>query len=278
MSTYAIGDVQGCCRELDHLLRHVDFDEQRDHLWLVGDLVNRGPDSLGVLRRVRALGARAITVLGNHDFHLLARAIGVPRIHNDSDTLQALLDAPDSGILLDWLRHRPLLHHDPESGYTMVHAGLVPQWDLVTAQRCAAEVEAVLAGPEHAELLKVMHGDEPTRWSPRLQGWERIRCIINGLTRLRFCDDAGRMALCHSVAPGRQPPGLHPWFTLANRRSRSLRIIFGHWSTLRQAGLDCARYGVFPLDDGCVWGGQLSAMRLEDGLHFSVPSCTRARG
>jgi len=273
MPTYAIGDVQGCHRELLQLLDRINFDTARDRLWFTGDLVNRGPASLQTLRLVHDLGESAVVVLGNHDLHLLAarHCIRKPR-HND--TLQQVLEAPDCDTLLDWLRRQPLLHHDTALGYTLLHAGLVPQWDLEQARAAAAEVQAALAADDYVELLATMYGDHPDRWQPELRGAERTRCILNCLTRLRYCDADGVMALREDGTPGTQPAGLHPWFTIAKRRSADLRIVFGHWSTLRLGGEDYSGHGVHPLDEGCVWGGALLAMRLEDGRHYRQPALT----
>lgn len=258
MAVYAIGDIQGCFRELHHLLDTLHFDPAQDRLWFAGDLVNRGPHSLETLRFVRGLGNAALSVLGNHDLHLLAAADKPARI-NKHDTLHPILDAPDREDLLDWLRHQPLLHHDATLGFTLVHAGLPPQWDLAQAQACAREVETVLRGADRADYFAHMYGNEPALWSDDLCGWARLRFITNCLTRLRYCDNDGRISLAHKGAPGSQPAGLLPWFTLPRRRSRDLNILFGHWSTL---GLRDDP-GIYPLDSGCLWGGQLTALRLD---------------
>lgn len=267
MATYAIGDVQGCYTELRHLLDHVGFDPARDRLWLVGDLVNRGPDSLAVLRFVRGLGASAVTVLGNHDLHLLALASGTMARREKDSSLFPILDAKDGGELLDWLRRQPLLHDDPTLGYAMIHAGLPPQWDLAQARACATEVEVVLRSERSTEFFTQMYGDESLQWDEALVGWDRLRFITNCLTRLRYCDEQGRLALKPKGAPGTQPEHLLPWFKLAERRSRDARIVFGHWSTLGCHFAD----GVFALDSGCLWGGHLTALRLDDLEAFSVP-------
>ncbi len=258
MAVYAIGDIQGCFRELQHLLDYLHFDPTQDRLWFAGDLVNRGLHSLETLRFVRNLGDAALTVLGNHDLHLLAAADNPARI-KARDTLNPILDAPDREELLDWLRHQPLLHHDATLGFTLVHAGLPPQWDLAQAQACAREVETVLRSADHADYFAHMYGDGPERWSEELSGWERLRFITNCLTRLRYCDSDGRTALTFKGAPGSQPAGFMPWFSLPQRRSRDLNILFGHWSTL---GLR-DETGIYPLDTGCLWGGQLTALRLD---------------
>jgi bis(5'-nucleosyl)-tetraphosphatase (symmetrical) len=258
MAVYAIGDVQGCWDDLRALLRRLDFDPDRDRLWMVGDLVNRGPNSLAVLRYVKGLGNTAVTVLGNHDLNLLAVAHADRGIRR-KDTLGQVLEAPDRDELLDWLRRRPLLHHDAGLGYTMIHAGLPPQWDLAAAQRGAKEVEAVLRGPDFAELLRTMYGNLPNLWSDSLKGWERLRFIINCLTRMRYCDPDGRLDLTHTGPPGTQPSPLLPWFEVPTRASRTLRLVFGHWAAL---GLRLAP-GIHGLDSGCLWGGRLSALRLD---------------
>lgn len=273
MPTYAIGDVQGCYTEMMRLLDHVCFDPAHDRLWLVGDVVNRGPDSLPVLRYIRSLGDSAVMVLGNHDLHLLAIASSTAARRSKDASLFQVLDAPEAAELLDWLRCQPLLHHDADLGFTMIHAGLPPQWDLVMAQACAREVEQVLRGEEYAAFFAHMYGDEPALWSGQLSGWERLRFITNCLTRLRYCDQQGRLALQPKGAPGTQPESLWPWFDLPDRRSRDMRIVFGHWSTLGCHFDD----GVFALDSGCLWGGHLTALRLEDMEAFSVPCQSACR-
>ena len=267
MAVYAIGDIQGCFDELQALLELIRFDPADDRLWFVGDLVNRGPASLETLRFVRDLGPDAITVLGNHDIHLLALAHGIP-LDKDDHTMDAVLTAPDGAELVDWLCHRPLLHHDETLGYTMVHAGLPPQWDLHMARQCAHEVETVLRGSQRAVLLEEMYGNRPERWSAQLKGWDRLRFIVNCFTRMRFCDESGRLDLQCSGPPGTQPAGYRPWFELPHRASRDLRIIFGHWSALGRRDDP----GIFPIDSACLWGGQLTALRIDtDPRRFSLP-------
>lgn len=256
MAVYAIGDVQGCFDELQALLELIDFDPARDQLWFAGDLVNRGPKSLDTLRFVRSLDA--ITVLGNHDLHLLASAC-IPGQRKRKDTLQDIIDAPDAGDMLDWLRHRPLIHHDATLGYTLIHAGLPPQWDLETAIACAAEVEQVLRGNDYETYFAAMYGNQPDLWDPALTGWDRLRFITNCFTRLRYCDDSGRLALEEKGPPGSQPEHLKPWFENERRKSRDLKILFGHWSTLGAYEAP----GLHALDTGCLWGGQLTAIRLD---------------
>ena len=258
MAVYAVGDVQGCYSALEQLLDAMAFDANKDSLWFTGDLVNRGPDSLAVLRLVRQLGSAAITVLGNHDLHLLAIASGASRSKR-RDTLDGVLQAPDAEGLLAWLRHQPLLHHDAELGYTLVHAGLLPEWDLSLAMSLAAEVETVLRGPKVADFFLHMYGNQPNHWDPALAGWERLRLITNVFTRLRFCDGNGHMNFDFKGAP-EERRDLRPWFDLPQRRNRELRILFGHWSRLAVGD----HSGAFALDSGCLWGGRLSAMRLDD--------------
>lgn len=277
MAIYAIGDVQGCYDELMALLDALSFDTGRDRLLFTGDLVNRGPRSVEVLRFVKSLGKRAVTVLGNHDLHLLAVARGhaSPR---RSDTFHDVLAAPDRRPLLEWLRRRPLLHRDAEVGVTLIHAGLAPQWDIATAAACAAEVEQALRGDSWDVYMEHMYGNLPDRWSPALRGWARLRVITNCLTRLRYCDARGRLDLEPKGTPGTQPPGRVPWFEAPGRRSAGQTVVFGHWSTLgvRRAG------DVIALDGGCVWGGTLTSVRLDGGSAFvSVPcrgACSPAAG
>lgn len=273
MAVYAVGDIQGCLVPLQRLLERLRFDPACDQLWLVGDLVNRGPQSLGTLRFVRSLGEAAICVLGNHDLHLLAiAATGKPL--KPRDTLRRVVEAPDAGDLLDWLRTRPLLHHDPALGWTMVHAGLPPQWDVPMALACAAEVESALRGPLSNELFAAMYGDEPALWSPELQGMERLRYILNALTRMRYITPAGALDLACKAAPAQAPAELTPWFRIDRRLSREARVLFGHWSTL---GL-IREPNVLALDTGCLWGGQLSAARLDlPDTPVETVQCPQAR-
>jgi len=268
VAVYAIGDVQGCFDELKALLALIEFDSQRDRLWFAGDLVNRGPQSLEVLRFVKGLGDSAITVLGNHDLHLLAVVQG-RRPPHAKDRMEPVLNAPDRDELCDWLRRRPLFHRDERLGYVMLHAGLPPQWSLDEAQQRAAEVEQVLRSEASAEFINHMYGNEPAQWSPQLSGWERLRFITNCFTRLRFCDEAGRLELNEKGAPGSQPHGFQPWFDLRGAQQDSLDILFGHWSTLgmRLPG------NVHALDTGCVWGGHLSALRLDGESEWSSVAC-----
>lgn len=271
MATYAIGDVQGCFDELEALLSLVQFRRGSDRLWFVGDLVNRGPKSLAVLRFVTDLGDDARIVLGNHDLNLIAVAAGV-REMRPRDTLRETLDAPDGGALIDWLTHQPLLFSEPGVPYTMVHAGLPPQWDTAEAATRAREVESVLAGKKRGKFLARMYGDQPDLWDDGLRGWRRLRFITNALTRIRYVNADGRLNLDEGGAPGSQPKKLVPWFASKARRSRGEAIVFGHWATLQiEQALD-PTHRVFHLDTGCVWGGSLTALRLDDERIFSVPS------
>lgn len=262
MATYAIGDIQGCFDEMITLLARLDFQPGRDQLWLVGDLVNRGPRSLDVLRYVRHLGENAVVVLGNHDIHLLAVAGGHTTARRD-DTFHDVLNAPDCDELLDWLRHQPLLHHDDTLEIMMIHAGLPPQWDLITARACATEVENALRGAHYHRYLDAVYGNGPRQWSETLTGDERLRFITNCLTRLRYCDAQGRLALKDKGAPGTQPADHMPWFAVPGRASADLEIVFGHWSTLGVTANLGDMSDVHPIDTGCVWGGALTALRLD---------------
>ena len=270
MATYVIGDIQGCFEALEKLLDRIDFDARRDRLWFVGDLVNRGPDSLATLRFVRDLGEGAITVLGNHDLHLLTVAAGFARLHR-GDTFQDILEADDRTALLEWLRRRKLMHLD--EGWAMVHAGLLPQWSVGYALSLAREVEAVLGGDRHEELLRHMYGNEPEAWDDALAGTDRLRVIINAMTRLRLCTPQGRMEFRHKSAPRELPEGYLPWYAIPGRASAGHPIVFGHWSTLGLHATD----DVVALDSGCLWGNALSALRLHDRRIFQV-DCAGMRG
>ena len=265
MATYAIGDVQGCFAELRALLDLVAFDPSRDRLWLVGDLVNRGPASLEVLRFARGLGESALAVLGNHDFHLLNVAAGNVHPHRH-DTLQAVLEAPDRDELLDWLARRPLVVR--EGDWLMVHAGLLPTWTAQRAVELSAEVEASLSGASRRDFLRHLYGNEPARWSESLQGWDRLRVIVNACTRLRFIAADGRMEFREKRGPEHTPPGFLPWFEVPGRAWPGVSVVCGHWSTLDLYATE----EVVMLDTGCVWGRSLSAMRLEDRRLFQVKS------
>ena len=270
MATYAIGDLQGCYASFRHLLERVAFDPARDRLWLVGDLVNRGPRSLETLRYVRGLGPAAQTVLGNHDLSLLMAAEGHGK-RSAGDTFDDVLAAPDADALLDWLRRQPLCHVEDE--YCLVHAGLLPQWTVSEARVLAGEVEAVLRGDHWREFMGKLWGSEPAAWSPELQGWPRLRVVVNALTRMRFCTPDGTMEFRSKGPVTSAPPGHLPWFDVPGRRSAGQVLVTGHWSAL---GL-CLRPDLLALDSGCLWGGPLSAVRLEDRALFQVPCAAEDR-
>ncbi len=268
MARIAIGDVQGCLPELRCLLAQVGFSSDRDELWFVGDLVNRGPDSLGVLRFVRSLGGNARVVLGNHDLHLLAVAMGGgARRLRDDDTLEAVLSASDRDTLLEWLLQRPLAIADETTGDLMIHAGLVPSWTATRALQLAGEVSARLRSKPES-VLSTMYGNRPDRWDEGLAGSDRDRFVINTLTRLRFCRSDGSVDMKLKGRPGSQPAGFLPWFDVPGRASTGTRVIFGHWSTL---GL-IERPRLLGLDTGCVWGGALTARSLDDERRWQEPS------
>jgi bis(5'-nucleosyl)-tetraphosphatase (symmetrical) len=258
MALYAIGDIQGCGAAFDALLKALAFRRSRDRLWLVGDLVNRGPESLRVLRRVMALGRSVTCVLGNHDLHLLATVAGGREL-SPADTFGEVLAAPDADRLIDWLRHRPLLHYDAPARRVLVHAGIPPFWTLAEARRQAREVERLLRGRKWRYALRGMYGNEPATWSRRLAHESKRRYTINALTRMRYCDKRGRLDFSQSGPPGSQPKGLMPWFEVPGRLTDHLQIVFGHWAAL---GL-VRRADVTALDSGCVWGGSLTAVRLD---------------
>jgi bis(5'-nucleosyl)-tetraphosphatase (symmetrical) len=271
MGTYAIGDVQGCYDELQALLHHIAFNPHKDTLWFAGDLVNRGPKSLEVLRFIRDLPAAKV-VLGNHDIHLLSLANGHP---HPEHTLHAVIAAPDCTALIDWLRQQPLLHYDADLGYLMTHAGVLPQWTLAQAQTYAHEVENLLQQDDYADHLHHLYGNEPNQWREDLSGYDRWRFITNAFTRMRFCTLEGHLDFMHTGKVGSQPNTLHAWFDVPHRALGDIPIIFGHWAALE--GKTNAK-NVFEVDTGCAWGGSLTAMRLEDRQLFSVPSQMQASG
>lgn len=266
MATYAIGDIQGCYDELKDLVRLINFDTATDKLWFVGDLVNRGPKSLEVLRFIKDLGDNAITVLGNHDLHLIA-------LFNNQDavlkkhTLQEVISAPDGKELIDWLRQQPLIHHDPDLDYVMTHAGIYPFWTLEEAKKYAKEVETILQGDNYIDFLAQMYGNRPDTWDENLQGVDRARFIINAFVRMRFCTPFGKLEFEHVNDLDAAPKGFQAWFQISNRKTNNIRILFGHWAALL-GHTDTPN--VYALDTGCAWGNKLTAMRLEDQQCFHV--------
>jgi bis(5'-nucleosyl)-tetraphosphatase (symmetrical) len=273
MSTYAIGDIQGCYDSFRRLLDVCAFDPANDRLWLVGDLVNRGPQSLETLRFVRGLGSSAITVLGNHDLYLLMVAEDTAPKRGKDDTIADVLAAPDREELLHWLRHQYLCYVEGE--YCLVHAGLLPQWTAAQARALAAEVEVALQGPDYREVLINMWGSKPAKWSKELTGWDRTRVIVNAMTRLRFCTPGGTMNFEAKGKVSNAPKGHVPWFDVPKRKSADSVLVTGHWSAL---GLKLLP-NLMALDSGCLWGGHLSAVRLEDRRVFQVAcSCTESLG
>lgn len=266
MSTYAIGDIQGCFEPFTRLLEKIQFDPKKDTLWLTGDLVNRGPQSLETLRFVKNLEYHAITVLGNHDLTLLAVALNAIPFDPKRHTFSDILAAPDKAILIHWLLHQPLIHHDASLEYTLVHAGLHPHWDLALAKSLAKEVEMILQSENPLPFFENLYGNTPNHWDPALTGFGRLRFIVNCFTRLRFCNLQGELDLKTTESAEKAPAGYLPWFAIPNRKSRDLKIIFGHWASLEGK---CAEPNVFALDTGCVWGNCLTAMRIEDGKRFT---------
>jgi len=269
-SIWMIGDVQGCCEPLEALLAHPDVAGEPDaQFWFAGDLINRGPQSLASLRRIMALEDRGVAVLGNHDLHLLAAAAGV-RKPSKSDTLDEILNAPDAADLINWLRFRPLAHF--EHDHLMVHAGVLAKWDVAKTLALADEVQQALRGDNWQKALQKMYGNEPVVWKEDHAGGKRLRVIINALTRIRLCTQRGHMEFDTKVAPGAWPNGLIPWFDVPKRATRNITVVFGHWSTL---GLTM-RDNLICLDSGCVWGGALSAVRLQDRKLVQIP-CAQYR-
>ncbi len=272
MSTYAIGDVQGCFKELLQLLDKINFDETNDRLWFVGDIVNRGPASLEVLNFIMKLGDSAITVLGNHDLHLVAVAEGVMSPKN-SDTLTAILSSANKQELIAWLRQQALMHHDKDLNFSMVHAGLLPQWGIDQALELASEVNKFLNSDNYLSFLEVMYGDTPALWDENLTGNDRLRFIVNCFTRIRYLNEKHELNFSEKGAPGSTDKHLTPWFEIDDRKSKHDKIIFGHWATLHLGNIhNFTPYNIYPIDTGCLWGGHLTALRLEDENIFSVPS------
>ncbi len=268
MAIYAIGDIQGCFEPFQRLLDKLLFDPTYDQLWIAGDLVNRGPESLATLKFIRALGDAAISVLGNHDFHLLALHYGIRPRRPKDNTLDQILDAPDVAELADWLRYRPMLHHDPALNCVMVHAGLHPHWSIDEAQALANDVESLLQSSQPASALAQLYGDTDTCWANSRQSPDRLRYAVNCLTRMRYCARDGSPDYHCGEVPGSQPAHLIPWFDVADRKTATTEIIFGHWAAM---GLH-QQPGVHGLDSGCVWGNRLTAARLPDFTITSV-SC-----
>ena len=272
MATYAIGDIQGCAGELQRLVDRIDFDPDRDRLWFTGDLVNRGPDSLAAIEFIRGLGEAATVVLGNHDLHLLACAFNEDTEPGTKDTFQDVLAARQRDEILHWLRRQALAYHDRDLATTMIHAGVPPQWTIANTLQFAAEVETVLGGNDFREFLRRMYGNKPKRWRAELADWDRLRLITNYLTRLRYCDSEGKIDFKHKGPVGSQSPDLHPWYELYPRLPPGQSIVFGHWSALHLSSADMARLQIYALDTGAVWGGTLTALRLEDKQFFHEPS------
>lgn len=269
MAVYAIGDIQGCYDPFRRLLDKIKFDPQEDRLWLTGDLVNRGPKSLKTLRFVKDLGSAAITVLGNHDLHLLALGNNARYSDTHFDSLWKVLRADDCDELLDWLRHRPLAHYSKKLNTLMVHAGIPPQWSVTKTLRRAAEIENILSGDKYVKLLKHMYGDRPRRWSGDLQGYARQRFIINALTRTRMIYKDGRLNFTHNGPPDKARKGLLPWFDAKNPAWAGTRIVFGHWAALGlvvEPELVC-------VDSGCVWGRALTAVKLTKKARITQVFC-----
>ena len=257
MATYAIGDLQGCYDSLLRLLDKLNFNESKDTLWFAGDLVNRGPESLSTLRFVKSLSDNAITVLGNHDLHLLA--IAAKHKKTKDSGLKEILNADDADDLLNWLRKQPLLHHDPRLNCTMVHAGIYPDWDLQDAQKYANELETVLRSDDYLDFIFNMYGNLPDKWDDELKGWERLRIICNIFTRMRYCENDGTLNFKSHGAPGTHPENTVSWFEVPNRKVMESKILFGHWSTLGIIN----KKNIYALDTGCVWGGKLTALRID---------------
>lgn len=259
MAVYAIGDVQGCYDRLEALVEKLAFNPAKDQLWFVGDLVNRGGQSLETIRYIKSLGDAAVVVLGNHDLHLLAQEVKPTKQRQRNPDLGRILHADDARELLDWLRHRKLLHHDPKLNFVAVHAGLAPQWNLDQAKARAKQVENELQGPNWKAVIERMYGNEPRAFSRRLKGIRRTRAVINIFTRMRYCDTRGAINFEAKGLPGTQPPGYYPWFEVPGSKPRDYRMVTGHWSALgRFQGMN-----LWCIDTGCIWGGKLTALRLD---------------
>jgi len=257
MAVYVIGDIQGCFDELQELVEYIEFDPKQDQLWFVGDLVNRGPKSLETLRWVKSLGNAAVTVLGNHDLHLLAAHAGIKEISSTS-SLYPLLQANDADELIEWLRKQPILMYNPSLQFAMVHAGLAPQWNIDDALKYAKEIETILCSKNYTDFLQNMYGDKPDHWDESLKGWERLRTITNFMTRVRYCTDKGVMSFSDKGPPGTQSAHMKPWFETTARKSQDATIVFGHWSTLGYVH----DHNIIATDTGCLWGGLLTAIKI----------------
>ncbi|MEQ9746509.1 bis(5'-nucleosyl)-tetraphosphatase (symmetrical) ApaH [Pectobacterium actinidiae] len=268
MSTYLVGDVHGCLVELNALLAQVSFNPEQDTLWLTGDLVARGADSLHVLRFVRSQGSSVRMVLGNHDLHLLAVYAGISR-NKPKDRLNELLTAPDADELINWLRRQPILQVDDDLKLVMAHAGITPQWDLPTALMCAREVESILSSDSYPLFLDAMYGDMPNHWSPELSGLARLRFSTNVFTRMRYCFSGGQLDMLCKEPPSQAPSLLKPWFELPNQVAGEYAIAFGHWASLEGKGTP---ENIYALDTGCCWGGELTMLRWDDKRYFTQPS------
>jgi len=260
MTTYAIGDVQGCYRQLKELLMKLNFKSDKDRLWFAGDIVNRGPDSLKVIRFIRSLEGNAITVLGNHDLHLLALAHGFGK-QSKKDTLQPILKANDSDAILSWLSHQPLVHYQQKHHVCLVHAGIYPQWSLAEILNYNTEMQTILQGNHASFFFENMYGDKPSKWANDLSGWDRLRFITNCFTRMRYINNDLKLKLKEKGAPGKQDASIHPWFEF-ERVEKELNIVFGHWSTLSNPQIE----HLYPLDTGCLWGGELTALKISKKL------------
>jgi bis(5'-nucleosyl)-tetraphosphatase (symmetrical) len=268
VADYAIGDIQGCYEPLQRLLHLIDFDEKTDRLWFVGDLVNRGPESLAVLRFISTLPVTPIITLGNHDLHLLGSLFGDRPWKGHDDTIQIVLKAPDGEHLGHWLRKQFILYYSPELKVVMTHAGIAPMWDLSQAISLAQELEAVLFGDSYQEFLTHMYGNEPAIWSDELSGLDRLRAITNYFTRMRFCDSQGRLELGYKGTIDKAPANLYPWYAVPQRKEVEVDIVFGHWAALMGKSPNPK---IHAIDTGCLWGGPLTALRLQDKQRFSVP-------
>ncbi|MCD6045939.1 MAG: bis(5-nucleosyl)-tetraphosphatase, symmetrical [Gammaproteobacteria bacterium] len=268
MATYAIGDIQGCYKTLSYLLKTIAFNPKHDRLWLVGDVINRGMGSLAVLNYLYDIQDRCVLVLGNHDLHLIAVFAGVAPLKK-ADTFSDILEHAKANLLCTWLRVQPLLHYDHALNAVMTHAGIYPLWALNTAQRLAQEVEALLRHEDHKSFLKVLYGNEPSLWNENLKGYDRARFIVNAFTRMRVMRSDGHLELDYKGSVENCPNGLLPWFKLPSLFNQNTRVIFGHWA---QCILPIPYQNLYLIDTGCVWGRQLTALRLEDGKVFAVES------